>query len=132
MPFKALVIMRPQSFRSAASWHIIYFGLLEVPRNSLVVPPCRKSHLRQPEVRNSTSLSCGIFFNKTLNQIILQCSRLTPRQPTPVRQKPFEIRQKLAYIASSTPKIFGVTYQLSSMALKCHVTHRPESRDLII
>ena len=41
--------------------------------------------------------------------------RFTPRQPTPVRQKPFEIRQKLAYIASSMPKIFGVTYDFSSM-----------------
>ena len=120
MPFKALVIMRPQSFRSAASWHIIYFGLLEVPRNSLVVPPCRKSHLRQPEVRNSTSLSCGIFFNKTLNQIILQCSRLTPRQPTPVRQKPFEIRQKLAYIASSTPNGIEVSCHAQTRVTRSH------------
>ena len=34
--------------------------------------------------------------------------------------KAFEIRQKLAYIASSTPKIFGVTYELSSMGLSEH------------
>ena len=37
-----------------------------------------------------------------------------------VRQKPFEIRQKLVYIASSTPKIFSVTYMFSSMVTSRH------------
>ena len=110
MPFKALVIVRPQSFRSAADSTLFISDYLKC--HVTLLPPCRKIHLRQPEVRNSISLSFGIFFNKTLNQIILQCFRFTPRQASPVTQKPFEICQKLAYIAGSTPKIFGVTYQL--------------------
>ena len=116
----------PQSFRSVAdSVHFIsdYLKCTEHSRGA----PCWKIHLRQPEVmRNITSLSFGFFFyfNKTLNQIILRIFRFTPRQPTSVRQKSFEIRQKLAYIASFTPKIFGVTYKLSSMAWRKHFQGR--------